>query len=476
MTKIIIYKKLFIIVSFWILTIGCKKFIEIDPPKDQIISDLVYSNDQTAIAAMRGIYSQMMVGNFASGGIGSVTINAGLSADEFINYSTSEFFLEFSLNNLSPGNTNLKSSLWQAPYKIIYFVNVMLENLDRSNGVSPIVKQQLQGEAKFIRAFCHLLLTNLFGEVPLILTSDYRVNAIASSNTDKQIYDQIIKDLTESKAQLADNYPSTERIRVNKWAATALLARAFLYSEDWNNAAKQATEVISRSDLYNLLDDLDQVFLRNSKETILQFAPTLLSGNTNEGAAFILIAPPGPSNLVTLSQDLVDNFSEDDLRLKKWVGAFTSGTNKWHYAYKYKIRTGATPRSEYSMVIRLAELYLIRAEALIQLGDIENGIKDLNLLRKRSRQLPSAINPNPLPDLPGTLDKANALLSLEKERRLELFSEWGHRWFDLKRTGRANTLLEPLKSPNWKDTDQFYPIPSSELVNNGNLKQNPGYQ
>ncbi len=115
------------------------------------------------------------------------------------------------------------------------------------------------------------------------------------------------------------------------------------------------------------------------------------------------------------------------------------------------------------MVLRFAELYLIRAEARANQDNLEGAIDDLNEIRSRAG----------LPDLLDTLTKDEVLLAIEKERKLELFTEWGHRWLDLKRTGRALTVLSVTK-PEITETDLLYPIPLAAMNTNPNLEQNPG--
>lgn len=463
--------------SLLLCTLSCKKFVAIAPSVDQIETAKVYADNETATAAIQGVYAKMISGRFASGNAYSVTLMAGRSADDFINQSATENLKQFSVNNLLPENNLLRLGLWQEPYQLIYAANAVLENLQKSEKVSSGVKQQLQGEAKFIRAFCHFYLTNLFGDIPLILTTDYRLNAVAFASSPEQVYQQVIKDLIDAKILLAGNYPTTDRIRVNKWAATALLARVYLYHEEWENAEIQSAEVIAQDQLYRIDIDIDQAFLKNSKEAIFQLiAPASFPLNTLEGNVFILDAAPGSLTDITLSADLVTAFETGDQRLTKWVGTFTSGGNSWHYPYKYKIKSGNSPLNEYSMVLRLAEQYLIRAEARINSNKIDLGVEDLNVIRKRARALPTIAVPNPLPPIPLGIDKAGALLAVEQERRIELFSEWGHRWLDLKRTNRAITVLGPKKITNWQNTDVLYPIPASELLNAPNLNQNIGYQ
>lgn len=457
------------------IIISCKDFLKIDPPVDQIDTEKVYSNDETAISAVRGLYVRLgTLGSFSFGGDYSLVTVAGRSADEFTDYSTAINYLQFTQNNLTPLNTNMRTNLWQHPYSVIYAANSIIENLERSN-VTGSVKQQLTGEAKFVRSLCYFYLTNLFGNIPILLTTDYRLNAIATASTPDQVYQQIITDLTSAKELLSENYLSADRIRANKWAASALLARVYLYRKDWVNAERESSLVIARSSQYQLRPDLDQVFLKNSTEAILQLYVIGTPGNTYEGSYFILTAAPTTSNGVTISNQLLSAFQPGDLRSTKWVGTFTSGNTSYKFPYKYKVKTGATPVNEYLMVLRLAEQYLIRAEALINQDKVDEGVADLNIVRTRARATATIAIPQPLPNLADGMSKSNALLVVEQERRIELFAEWGHRWLDLKRTGRADAILKPLKGANWQTTDELYPIPATELINNPNLKPNPGY-
>jgi hypothetical protein len=453
--------------------IGCERFVEISSPKDQIINSQLFNNDETVSAAVRGIYARMISSNgFASGGTNSVSLLAGRSSDDFVNQNQTIFRIQFSENSLQPDNSILKSGLWQEIYQYIYTSNSILEGINASENISNSTRNQLNGEAKFIRAFCHFYLCNLFGSIPLVTSTDYRVNNVISRSSIELVYEQIIKDLTEAKSELNDNYPTSERVRPNKYVVTALLARVYLYRKEWEKAEKSATELISNTSMFELTN-LDKVFLKNSKEAILQFMPPpTFAQNTYEGKTFILTAAPGVSTEVTLSSDLLNSFDPNDLRLSQWIGTFSS----WRFPYKYKIKTGNNPLNEYSMVFRLAEQYLIRAEARInQDNKIPLGIADLNIIRKRARPSVTTAQPNPLPDYLLSMNKVDALLAVENERRWELFSEWGHRWLDLKRTNRADIVLKPVKGINWEITDVLYPIPSSERLNNNNLTQNDGY-
>ena len=446
--------------------ISCKKFLDIAPPKTQIVSALVFSNDATATSAVRGIYSQMTSDNgFGSGNPGSITFLAGYSSDELNNYTTDADYMSFYANAILPNNSLLFSGLWQEPYNYIINANSAIEGLSNSTGVTSATKNQLTGEAKFIRAFCNFYLVNLFGDVPLITSTDYRVNSSASRTPKSQVYQQIIQDLKDAESLLSNDYSfsNEERVEPNRWAASALLARVYLFSGDWQNAEQSSTDVINNS-MYSLCPDLNNVFLKNSSEAIWQLKPTSVVNNTNEGFSFILTSSP---SFATLSNQLLNSFETGDNRKISWVQNFAIGMDTFYYPYKYKIKTGNPPLNEYSMVLRLAEQYLIRAEAKVEQNDISGGQSDLNIIRNRAGL------PNTTADIQPSL-----LSAILHERQTELFTEWGHRWLDLKRTGTIDMVMSSVtqqKGNTWNTNQSLYPIPQSEVINDKNLTQNPGY-
>ena len=455
-------------IIIFIMLIGslfsCKKFITIDPPRDQITSTVVYSNDATAIAVIRGIYSQMTNGNFASGGASSITLLSGLSADELTNYQTNADYIAFYTNTLNSTNS-LSMNLWAEPYQYINNANAAIEGLMNSTGVTLSTKNELIGEAKFIRAFCHFYLVNLFGDVPLILTTDYTKNAIASRTPQFQLYKQIISDLIDAQNSLASDFSFSngERDQPNKWAATALLARVYLYTGDWVNAALQAESVINNSGIFALDSDLNSVFLKNSTETIWQLKPIGGTINTNEGSIFIPVSTP---LYAALSNQLLNSFELNDNRKIKWINNLTVGNTTYYYPFKYKIRQNSS-LSEYSMVLRLAEQYLIHAEARAQQNDISGAQADLNIIRNRA-------------GLPNTSasTQSTILTAVLHERQVEFFAEWGHRWLDLKRTANVDAVMGIVtqqKGGSWNAYWQWYPISQSDILNDKNIIQNLGY-
>jgi len=202
------------------------------------------------------------------------------------------------------------------------------------------------------------------------------------------------------------------------------------------------------------------VFLKNSAEAIWQIAPVRPNENTPEGTFFILTAA---STLCALSNQTVNALTPGDKRRMVWTDSIITAGQTFYFPRKYKIKTG-TPVLEYTMVLRLAEQYLVRSEARAQLNKLAAALSDLNLVRNRAG----------LPNSNAT-DKASLLNAILQERFTEYFAEWGHRWLDLKRTGSADSVLNTLKAPNWQSTDGLYPIPQTEIQNDPQLTQNPGY-
>jgi hypothetical protein len=233
--------------------------------------------------------------------------------------------------------------------------------------------------------------------------------------------------------------------------------------------------------LYKLIP-LEKVFLSDSQEAIWQLkAPNNSFFNTPEGFNFIPSDAPQREGKATISPQLLSAFESGDLRRVNWISKYNdaSGTlgDDSYFPYKYKVHISST-LTEYSTIFRLAEQYLIRAEARNEQGDATGAISDLNIIRTRSRDTISNQIPNPLSNLPLTLNKDQIKSAIIQERRVELFAEQGFRWLDLKRTNLVNSVMAivtPFKGGTWKPEKQLWPIPESEILNDANLQQNPGY-
>lgn len=463
-----IYIKLTIIVLVSHLVISCEDFLEIDAPKDKIVGEDVFNNEATTLSALRGIYNELFLSSFSNGSQFSITFLSGLSGDNIKNISTTNLTLmEFEQNEISPNNSyNLY--LWSSAYNIIYLTNSFLEGLEESKVLTDDFKSPLEGEARFVRAFTNFYLVNLYGDIPLIVSTDYTENQSAIRTPEQEIYEHIIADLQISIENLPEEYTNGERTGVNKYAAMALLSRVYLYLEDWEKAEQLSSHVISQSSTYQLLEDLDEIFLANSTESIWQISPIGQGGivtHTNDGDLFIIDPFVSFFAIAKLNENLITTFTEEDNRLSQWVGC-NENLNAF-FPHKYKIRSSVNfPIIEYSMVLRLAEQYLIRSEARAHLGNISGAIEDLVTIKARA-------GIEPLIEIGPAITKDELLDQIFEERRKEFFSEWGHRWLDLTRTGRALEVLGD--NPLWEATDVLYPIPTAERNKNPNLTQNPGY-
>lgn len=446
------------------VTISCKKFIEIDPPKNILVPASVFANDDLSTAAMLGIYNEIVSqAGFASGDDKSLSTYAGLSSDEFLAYSPT--LLPLFNNQLTP-ETSPTNVMWQKLYKTVYDVNSILEGLEDGNGVTPPVKAQLQGEAYFMRAFCYFYLVNLYGEVPVHLTTDYAINSKASKMPTGEVYARVITDLKQAEILLNENYVTTERVRPNKAAAQALLARTYLHIGDWPNAERCASLVIARNSVYRLIAP-DQVFLKNSQESIWQLFPPVSAGNSWAGNKLIPTTGSTVPIFVSLYPNFVEQkFEKNDLRKISWIRSFVGNGVTYYYPFKYKVRSSSIV-TEYFMVFRLAEQLLIRSEARAQQNNLSGAIDDLDAIRGRAGL---TLLKNVKPDI----SRENLLSAIQNERSVELFTEWGDRWLNLKRTSQANAVLAPIKF-NWKPEFLLYPIPSNEVSKNRNIIQNDGY-
>lgn len=460
---------------------SCNKLLEVDPPIDSITTEELFSNNEQADWAIAAIYSKMINGdnpstistvadrNFATG---LSTILGGLSADELTvpaNNSNPEYHA--SINKLTLLNSNKTEEIWTSAYKIIFDANAALEGIE--NSVSTLLtdsaRKQLTGEALAIRSLCYFYLINFFGDVPMVLSSDFNQTLGLPRSPGTKIYEKIKADLIKASSMLGTDFSAGkgERVRINKWFAEALLARICLYTGAYDVAISSATKVIDQSDLFGVETDLTKTFTPNNREAIFQLKPAAeavaLKKATPEGIKLYNVPAPGVpySARFEISAPLANAFEINDQRKTTWITPV--GTALIPAKYKNG------PEVQYYNVIRLAELHLIRAEAIMLLTPAakSNAIKDINILRRRAG----------VTELDEQLSAEQVITAIAHERQVELFLEWGHRWFDLKRTGKANEVLSavPYKQPWWGDYQFVYPVPPAQINLNSNLVQNPEY-
>ena len=365
--------------------------------------------------------------------------------------ATASEYREIANNNILPENGSV-GGMWSNMYGGINVANNVIDKIAGIANMTDAEKNSAMGELYFIRALNHFNLMNYFGDIPIIITPTVGVGDLdVPRDPVEQVYSQIINDLLFA----ADNLPASgNKIRASKYAAKALLARVYLYKRDYAQAGTLASEVIDNGG-YTLLGDYEDVFAGDqSSESIFEiyFSQT----ERNRIAEYNFPTSLNGRREVEPSPNLLAAYETGDERFTASI-AF-DGTSA--YAIKYDdLSLGA----DNVIVLRLADMYLIRAEAEANktAPDIPAIHSDINKIRTRS-------NLNPTSET----SASQLLRIIEKERRIEFAFE-GHRWFDLVRTGRAVAVL-----PNVNNVNQtLFPIPSDEIQTNNDpgMSQNPGY-
>lgn len=449
--------------AFCFLTIclcACSDFVEVDPPKNILVSETVFSDPATVSSALANLYHSMREEGMVSGDFG-LTPLLGIYSDEMDYYGNNAHYAQLYYHNVTGINSTI-SGWWSQGYHLIYATNDIIAGVEASQSLAERDVERFKGQALFVRAYIHSLLLSLFGDIPYVTTTDYQTNNRVGRLPVEEVYARIESDLLEAVQFLEENETSAdERVVPDHYTARALMARMALYTSQWELAERSSSALV---DAFHLENQLEAVFLKESQETIWQLKAGESPKNTEE--ADELVIQFLPVQRYALSESLLNAFEEGDGRLEHWTNSISDedGTNTFHYAHKYKALFTETASLEYSIVFRVAEQYLIRAEARAHLGNFEGALEDLNAVRKRAGLEEVVEN-----SLDGLLD------AIFTERQVELFVERGHRWFDLKRSGSASHVLGPIKS-NWKDTDVLLPLPEAALENNPNLlPQNTGY-
>jgi len=381
------------------------------------------------------------------------SIFSDLASDNLVHppNATAVEYTEVDNNVILPENASV-DGIWGAIYDGLNVANNVIAKIPGMDALNDEEKNKALGELYFLRALNHFNLMNYFGAIPLKVKPTVGLGDInAPRESTDVVYDQIIADLTFASTYLPAN--PNQKIRASKGAAHALLARVYLYKKDYNNAVIFATKVIDEGG-YTLLSNYTDIFASDeSAESIFEIDFTPL--DRNRIAEYNFPLTKNGRGEVAPNPSLVSSYEAGDERLAATFGY--SGTSP--YVIKYDdLSTGG----DNFIVLRLGEMFLIRAEAKAQLNGNPNEIlSEINVITERSGS--TTITTNNITELIG---------AIEKERRLEMAFE-GHRWFDLVRTGRALDLLPTVKNIN----QTLFPIPQSELITNNNpgMIQNPGY-
>ncbi|MBA6153845.1 MULTISPECIES: RagB/SusD family nutrient uptake outer membrane protein [Gelidibacter] len=451
-------KKYFILLISTVLVYNCESFTDINLPDNQLTGKVVFEDVQTADAALTHVYTLLFSETLVTGNQRGIGVLMGAYGDEQT-YHTTEGFAQgvFFLNQVAP-NDNTIMTLWDKSYHAIYALNAIIEGVEKSN-ITETDKNKLLGEAYFTRAYIHYFLYGLFDEIPYITSTDYELNSKTGKLKPGELIDALQNDL-ERAAQFLKNVPQhVLKGRPSIDAVKVLQARTALLQQDWDSVIRLTSEIID-SNHYSLETDLNLVFLKESTETIWQLMAKA-GNNAMEGASYIFTKIPP---VQSMSESLYNSFEISDLRKTHWTKTLSNETQSFTHSFKYKYNQPTGTSMEYSVQLRLAEVYLMRAEAYIQSGQTDMGLDDINMIRQRAG-LENRM----------TASEQTVLQYLIEERQHELFSEHGHRFFDLKRWDKLDEVLSNVK-PNWQTAYKNLPLPEKELLLNPNLNpQNNGY-
>lgn len=443
-----------------LFNISCEKFIETDFPSNQIPTQLVFEDEQTADAALAGLYSGLWTNSMFSGGIDGMGALLGTYTDDLtcVYTSSSNGALDLFNNQQIPTNTAV-TSFWTYAYQQIYAANSIIEGTRNSKTLSGAVKDRIRGEALFVRSLLYLQLYQIFDEIPYTDTTDYVVNSQLGRMPKDELLTRIETDLSEAVNLLPTAYKNTERIYPNKYTGYMALAKMKMLLKKWNEAEVLCSTIMQNS-AYVYQTDITKVFQKSGSHIIWQLKPKNTNDATKEASLYTFTGAP---TSFVLRPDLVSLFSATDLRRLNYMAAVPFGQQTNYRSAKYKNLAVNNP-TEYSIIYRLDEVYLMQAEILTELNRASEAIPLINRSRQRAG----------LPALSSTLSANDVKIQMRDEKRREFFTEHGIRFFDLKRWGLLDQLV--TVKPNWKSFHSNWPLPQKELLLNPKLNpQNTGY-
>jgi hypothetical protein len=436
-----------------VTTAGCKKFLNVQPVDE--VSDASTIVDATSSeTAVRGVYRTMAQNYYG----GLYETFGYLGGDDIVWTGSQAVIQQFISHNVTADNNNLET-VWAGIYQTINGANEVIAKVPKV--VDPAFaagqQNQLTGEGYFIRALAYFDLARCWGGVPITLTPTTTAtekNKIARSTLD-QTYAQVLSDLDAADSLMS--LPTAQNpVRANKETAWALKARYYLYQKDWANAEVYASKVIADNTNYQLLAPFSSWFQPASavatKESVFELSYNATYTNSSRG----YWQPPalGGTRQWAPGDSIAALLTNPQIGGGRSALVAQTSTKAWYGNLFYR-----SPATDPSYIIRIAELYLIRAEARAGQNELSDALADLNAIRARAGLAGST-----------AVSQSDILLAIEQENRVEFALE-PHRWFDLVRTGRAQAVLGITSS------DQLlFPIPVTEIqLSNGVLIQNPGF-
>ena len=421
-----------------------------------------------------------------------------LPSDDSYNskFNNSSDHITINESNVTAANSAL-DFLWANSYNTIARCNMALEQIEKIT-IDETVKQNYRNEAKFIRALTYFNMVRIFGDVPLVL-KDVKTSEEAFSygrEPLENVYAQIVDDLASAKSLPSSYTRNEDKGRATQWAAKALLAKVQLTRRNFQAAKTELEDVINHSP-HKLLDTYADIFEAdnpNNDEIIfaIQYArgfdpdmgnPIVTGCFPNEevGGNFYSGILSRGTGVFLMTEELYALYTEQDARKSMMHVMLGLGSQRYRYIFTMKYFDKSMTTKVDSgcdwIVLRFADILLMYAEVMNELGDVATAAACVDKIRTRAKLDTS---------VPVAADQAGMRLAVEKERRLELFCEC-HRWFDLVRTGRAIEVMNAhFKSDATNDEigmncsveeyELVFPIPRNQVtLNPDKIKQNPRY-
>lgn len=433
---------------------GCNSLLDTSPV-DQLPEDIAITTPEGAEAALVGAYNSLQDASYYGG---DLLLMGDIGSDDAIHIGIYNQYDNADVNQLRSDNTYIRG-MWRAMYAGIHRTNVLLERVPNVPGIDPAERDQILGEAHFLRGLHYFNLVRYFGGVPLRTTPAASLDEASNiaRATEAETYAQIISDFQQAEQLMVNTSPTT---RATPGAATAMLAKVYLTQGDYPNAILKANEVEALG--YTLATNFSDLFPDDESDTPEDiFKVTFTDVQYQYMYYWITCAgSEGGGCELAPSQDLIDAFTDPydavhtDAR-QTWSINGTTAPDAW--GTKYPTTAGA----EDIHAVRFADIILVRAEAEANQNQLAAAVNDINLIRVRAGIDPITLNVE-------VTTQQEVLDEVIRQRRLELFAE-GDRWFTLVRTGLAVSLMG---IPQFQT---LYPIPLAELDVAPNIVQNPGY-
>lgn len=507
--KLIVKFTTIVFLSAMILS-SCADFLD-DKPVTSLTTGNAYNTAQDMENALAGCYNIFYASDYYQWEY--VMLSDLRSDNAYPGGNNEETFFQYDRFTLAPSN-NHNYVNWGALYRGIARCNILLNKIGdiTDTKLTQERRDQIIGEASFLRAFHYFHLVKLYGGVPLELNSNSADPAETrkARSTEAEVYTQIIKDLDVAASKLPDTYGSNNKVnkvRATKGAANALLAKVWAQKSDrdYNKVLTYCDAVINGGGGYTLMSSYADLFDGNhyfNSESILEVPFEQGNWSASSWGVELYLAPEdGWQKYCVPSKDLVAAYDaqNDVIRKNANIIFMTKDANgdpiswsdeNWNpckdpnvgipFNYKQKHPAGWASGDDYYF-LRLADIILLKAEALNETGNTSGALNLVNQIRSRVQ----------LPALSG-LSKDAAKTAILNERRLELAFE-AQRWDDLTRNGVASTVMQGLNEftyscndgvpgtpvkMDYSKCDQNHwllPIPQFEIDANPNLKQNTGY-